>query len=62
MSHDCLFCRISREEIPAHVIHQDSRLLAFLDIHPVRPGHVLIIPASTTRISRTCLPISPGIS
>ncbi|CFM74708.1 histidine triad protein [Bordetella pertussis] len=44
MSHDCLFCRISREEIPAHVIHQDSRLLAFLDIHPVRPGHVLIIP------------------
>jgi len=44
MSDDCLFCRIARHEIPAHVVHEDDELLAFLDLHPVRPGHVLIIP------------------
>ncbi|SAI37658.1 histidine triad protein [Bordetella ansorpii] len=44
MSDDCLFCRIARRDIPAHVVHEDDALLAFLDIHPVRPGHVLIIP------------------
>ena len=44
MSDNCLFCRIARHEIPAHVVHEDDRLLAFLDIHPVRPGHTLIIP------------------
>lgn len=44
MPDDCLFCRIARREIPAHVVHEDDELFAFLDIHPVRPGHVLIIP------------------
>ena len=44
MSDNCLFCRIARREIPAHILHEDDRLLAFLDIQPVRPGHTLIIP------------------
>ncbi|MDQ8030570.1 HIT family protein [Bordetella genomosp. 1] len=44
MPDSCLFCRIARHELPAHVVHEDSRTLAFLDIHPVRPAHVLIIP------------------
>ncbi|ARP97061.1 HIT family protein [Bordetella genomosp. 13] len=44
MPDDCLFCRIARREIPAHVVHEDDELFAFLDIRPVRPGHVLIIP------------------
>lgn len=44
MPDSCLFCRIARHELPAHIVHEDSRTLAFLDIHPVRPGHVLIIP------------------
>lgn len=44
MSDNCLFCRIARHEIPAHIIHEDDRLMAFLDIQPVRPGHTLIIP------------------
>ena len=44
MSDNCLFCRIARREIPAHIIHEDERLMAFLDIQPVRPGHTLIIP------------------
>jgi len=44
MSDTCLFCRIAQHQIPAHVVHEDDDILAFLDIHPVRPGHVLIIP------------------
>lgn len=43
-SRDCLFCRIARGEAPAHIVHQDERLIAFLDIHPIRPGHLQIVP------------------
>lgn len=44
MADDCLFCRIARGELPAHRVHEDDRILAFLDLHPIRPGHCLIIP------------------
>jgi len=44
MTHDCLFCRIARGELPAHVVHQDDEVMAFLDLHPIRPGHTLVIP------------------
>ena len=40
----CIFCKIGRGEIDAHVVHQDEDLMAFLDIGPIRPGHVEIIP------------------
>lgn len=43
-SHPCLFCRIARREIPAHIIYEDDYLVAFLDTGPIRPGHVQIIP------------------
>ncbi|HET6746679.1 MAG TPA: HIT domain-containing protein [Candidatus Saccharimonadales bacterium] len=39
-----IFTRIINGEIPAHKIYEDERVLAFLDIHPVQPGHVLVIP------------------
>lgn len=41
---DCLFCRIGARTLPAHVVHESDRVLAFLDIHPIRKGHVVIIP------------------
>ena len=41
---DCLFCRIVAGEIPADVVHQDERALAFRDINPQDPAHVLVIP------------------
>ncbi len=44
MSENCLFCRIAQHQIPAHVLFEDDRVLAFLDIQPVRAGHALIIP------------------
>jgi len=40
----CIFCRIAAGEIPAQVVHQDAQTLAFLDIRPLAPGHVLVIP------------------
>jgi histidine triad (HIT) family protein len=41
---DCIFCKISKGEIPCDKIYEDKDSLAFLDIKPVSHGHVLIIP------------------
>jgi histidine triad (HIT) family protein len=40
----CLFCKIILGEIPAHRVYEDSATYAFLDIHPLFPGHVLLAP------------------
>jgi len=46
MSHDpnCIFCKIIAGQIPARTAYEDELLLAFHDIHPWAPVHVLIIP------------------
>jgi len=41
---ECLFCRIAAKEIPATIVFEDALCLAFDDINPVAPHHVLIIP------------------
>ena len=41
---DTIFTKIIKGEIPCHKIYEDDHTLAFLDIHPVQPGHTLIIP------------------
>lgn len=41
---DCLFCRIVAGEIPATVVGEDERTLAFMDINPASDGHALVIP------------------
>jgi histidine triad (HIT) family protein len=41
---DCIFCKIVKKEIPAHIVYEDDDFLAFLDIHPQSPGHVQVIP------------------
>lgn len=41
---DCLFCRIVAGQIPAAIVHRDEALLAFTDINPQAPLHVLIVP------------------
>lgn len=41
---DCIFCKILRKEIPSTVIYEDDLVMAFMDVMPVNPGHVLIIP------------------
>lgn len=41
---DCLFCKIVAGEIPGTIVHQDDQLVAFKDIDPKAPLHVLIVP------------------
>ncbi|MEO5646363.1 MAG: HIT domain-containing protein [Candidatus Paceibacterota bacterium] len=41
---DTIFGKIIRKEIPATIVYEDDRFLAFLDINPVRKGHTLLIP------------------
>jgi histidine triad (HIT) family protein len=41
---DCLFCKIVAGEVPAEVVHGTETTLAFKDIHPAAPLHVLVIP------------------
>jgi histidine triad (HIT) family protein len=45
---DCLFCRIVRGEIPAKVVAEDEHCLAFRDIAPQAPVHILVIPKAHT--------------
>lgn len=43
---DCLFCKIAAGEIPSNKVYEDDKVLAFYDIEPKAPVHVLIIPKS----------------
>ncbi len=44
MVEECLFCRIAAGEIPSDIVYQDEEFLAFRDINPQAPQHILIIP------------------
>jgi len=41
---ECLFCKIISREIPADIVYENKRILAFRDINPQAPTHILIIP------------------
>lgn len=43
-NNDCIFCRIIRKEIPAKIVFEDDTILAFEDIKPQAPIHILVIP------------------
>jgi len=40
----CIFCKIAGKEIPAEVEYEDDEVIAFTDIHPIAPVHVIVIP------------------
>ena len=44
MSEGCIFCRIAKGEIPADKIFEDEHFVAFKDIKPIAPAHILIVP------------------
>ena len=44
MAEECLFCRIVAGEIPSNIIYHDQEFLAFRDINPQAPKHIIIIP------------------
>ncbi len=43
-SSSCLFCRIIKGEIPSEIVYSDDQVVAFRDIHPEAPVHILIVP------------------
>lgn len=43
---DCLFCRIAAGEVPAEVVHESATVVAFRDLSPQAPTHVLVVPRS----------------
>jgi histidine triad (HIT) family protein len=59
---DCVFCQIVAGKIPGDIVFQDESVLAFKDIHPKAPVHVLIIPkkhiVSLAEIAREDLPVA----
>lgn len=57
----CLFCRIVQRDIPARIAFEDSRVLAFHDINPQAPTHVLVIPKEHLATVAALRPSSAGI-
>jgi diadenosine tetraphosphate (Ap4A) HIT family hydrolase len=53
----CIFCSIARGKIPASVVYRDDHVIAFLDIAPVNPGHLLVIPV---RHAASLAEMAPG--
>lgn len=47
---DSVFTKIIRGDIPSHKIYEDDSTFAFLDIHPIQPGHVLVVPKTQADI------------
>ena len=46
MAPPCVFCQIASGELPAHIVHRDEHVVAFLDRAPLLPGHVLVMPTA----------------
>ncbi len=44
MVEDCIFCKIVNKQAEATIVYEDAHTLAFLDVHPLNPGHTLVIP------------------
>ncbi len=41
---DCIFCKIIKKELPANLVYENDKIIAFLDIQPTNPGHTLVVP------------------
>lgn len=41
---DCIFCKIINREIPSSIVYEDEEIIAFKDVNPVAPVHILVIP------------------
>jgi histidine triad (HIT) family protein len=46
---DCIFCKIVAGDLPAEIVDEDERTIAFMDINPATAGHALVIPREHTR-------------
>ncbi len=59
---ECLFCRIVAGEIPASVVLRTDEILAFRDIHPAAPTHVLVIPVAHHADLAALAEADPGLA
>ncbi|HVM27466.1 MAG TPA: HIT domain-containing protein [Mycobacteriales bacterium] len=59
---DCLFCRIVAGEIPADVVHEGDRTLAFRDIGAQAPTHVLVVPRDHHADMASAVDADPGLA
>ncbi len=59
---DCLFCRIVRGEIPAKIVYRNDHVVAFRDITPIAPQHILIIPLKHIASLNDLAPEDEGIA
>lgn len=41
---DCIFCKIIKKEIPSEIVYENNEIIAFRDINPAAPTHILVIP------------------
>ena len=57
---DCIFCAIVAGQAPASVVYHDAHCTAFLDIQPVNPGHVLVVPNDHTAYLADLPPATGG--
>ena len=44
MSDNCIFCRIVEKKIPSRIVYEDQHVLAFEDVNPQAPVHILVVP------------------
>ncbi len=58
---DCLFCKIIAREIPASIVYEDDHLIAFNDINPQGPTHVLVVPKRHIATLNDLSPADDGI-
>ena len=62
MAADCIFCKIVDRSIPAELLHADEHCVAFRDIHPQAPTHVLVVPRLHVRdLPELCGPGDTGL-
>lgn len=58
---DCIFCKIVRGEIPAKRVYEDDQVLAFYDLEPQAPVHVLLIPKQHLASAMDITPENSGV-
>jgi histidine triad (HIT) family protein len=58
---DCLFCKVIRREVPGSIVYEDDRVLAFNDINPQAPTHVLVVPKRHIATLNDLTPEDDGI-
>ena len=58
---DCLFCAIAAGDVPATLVHQDALVVAFRDINPQAPTHILVIPREHIGSAAEVTPAQDGL-